>query len=1410
MFNPTSTYRIQFNKDFTFADFRKNLDFFLLLAPKTIYASPIFEASPGSMHGYDVTNPHRINPEIGTYDEFTRLTETLREAGIGWLQDIVPNHMAFHVNNKWLMDVLGNGRQSEFAGMFDIDYDHPELKGKILVPSLGKPASDALNDKELSAAWKNGNFVFTYFDSYFPFSFESFRRLMIRFRKDIPEEFAAHLGNLELWTPGMEIFPISEWNEIKVLADRLYRESSSFKTFIDNIVDEINSDSDLARRMLEEQNYRLTFWQESSETMNYRRFFTVNGLICLRMEDDPVFSRYHEFIANELNESRFQGLRIDHIDGLKDPALYVEKLRLLAGKETYIVAEKILGLQEDLPSFMQLQGTSGYDYLGIVNNLFTCKKNYSILKKFYKRITGITVDVEDIITSKKRLILTASMNGEWENLTRMFDESGFVTYGQGITRESMKDAIGEFLICFPVYKIYSDYFPLSDEEIKIIRHSIEKAKKNKEQLSASLDVLDNVFIIHEGFDEEKTRKALAFLMRCMQFTGPLTAKGVEDTTMYFYNCFIAHNEVGDNPGSDGISIGDYHRLMTGRQCNFPLTMNATSTHDTKRGEDVRARLNVLSEMPAEWITKVEKWMEINKEMKRPVNGKMAPDNNEEYFLYQTLTGSFPFDNTADETYLSRLDEYIVKALREAKANSDWNDPDTEYEDAVKGFVHDILTKGSSFLESFRPFQQLISEFGIINSLSQLVLKATSPGVPDFYQGSEMWDLSLVDPDNRRPVDYDSHLRILNDIIGRKEKKHSSVFSDLYKHRHDGSLKLWLTYLLLKERSENSELFVHGSYIPLEVTGKHKEHILAYARIYENSWFITIVPLFLSLISDNNVPGKDIKINWRDTAVILPAFAPEKLTSALLKDIEPEGHILVSDIMKVPCPVFLKGERQKTERYAGTLCHITSLPGKYGTGDLGDEAFDFAERLQDNGQGFWQILPFNPVAEGYGYSPYSSVSAFAGNTMFLNPDLLVKSRLLSGKTLEKAVFQESDRTDFKKAIDYREMISDEVFTSFFCNKKPFLHREFEEFCEREKFWLDDYALFVVLKKEFDNAPWNKWPAKVKTRDNTILSGYLSKYESEIKKEKLSQFLFQQQWIGLKRYCNYKGVRLIGDMSFYVNYDSAEVWAHPQNFKLDRSRKPVMVAGVPPDYFSESGQLWNMPVYNWELMKKNNYDWWIERIKRNIELCDLVRFDHFRGFSAYWEVPYGEKTAINGEWITGPGNDFFSVVKEHFPWMPFIAEDLGTIDDDVIQLKNSFSLPGMLVLQFAFGGDTPHSDYIPHNHRYNNIVYTGTHDNNTTRGWYNNELSDENREEAEMYIGHIIDKITCSEDFIRMAYGSVARIAIIPVQDFLGLDGSARLNKPSTSDNNWTWKMKEADLENIFSDRIREMVKLFGRI
>ncbi len=1361
------------------------------------------------MHGYDVTNPLSINHEIGTYKEFVEIVKSLRSSKTGWIQDIVPNHMAYHMNNSWLMDVLENGKSSKFADFFDIDFSHPDYEGKIMVPFLGKKLNEAINDNEIRVDWLKGSLIFRYFDYFFPFSFDSFRQILVNHLAAAPGAF--HKIWYEFSHEGESEFLEKVWPELRNKIEKLHIRLPSFRKFINGILEAINNDSKLIEDLLNQQNYQLCYWLDSTKSLNYRRFFTVNGLLCLKMGNDHVFDEYHRFIEEQIRKNKFQGLRIDHIDGLWMPVHYLEKLRVLAGDESYIVAEKILKKDEKLLRNLPVQGTSGYDYLGIVNNLFTWRNDLPFLDKFYRDITGIHEDVEDIIYEKKKFILTKRMKGELDNLARMFDESGFLTYDDDITRESIKQAIGEFLIFFPVYKVYSDHLPLFSGDEKIVRGVLEKANLKNPSLSGSLKALENVFLSPIGNEPEKSGRALDFFLRCMQFTGPLMAKGVEDTVMYHYNSFIAHNEVGDQPGSQGMSAEEYHKKMIERQRYWPLAMNTTSTHDTKRGEDVRARLNVISEIAGEWMYMVEKWMSINKKHKKKINGVSSPTNNEEYFLYQTLTGVFPFEGNPGEMFFNRMDEYIVKSLREAKTNSNWNEPNEDHERAVINFTRQILGSGSRFLDSFIPFQQKISTYGIVNSLAQLMLKATSPGVPDFYQGTELWDLSMVDPDNRRAVDYRQRMESLMEIIEKDEKNTNYLFDELWANRSDGRIKLWLTWKLMKERKSDPELFLHGIYIPLKVKGKYKDHILAFARNHGSRWIIVIAPLFMAKLEDKNfIKGKD-HLNWENTIVKLPVTMPEKWTPSYGgSELESAGELRLSDIMKYACPVFLKGRMEAPVRSAGILVHISSLPGKYGSGDLGEEAYEFAKLLNRAGQSYWQILPFNPIGKGYGYSPYSSTSAFAGNLMFLSPDYLIKARLLDLTDTWKMKFRESDRTDFKKAIDLRNSLLNIAYSNFKNYPGPLTVKEFEVFCERERYWLDDYALFVNLKKENNRIPWNEWPEKLKNRDTVSLNSFRRKYHSEIEKEKFGQYLFNDHWTALKKYCNNLGIKIIGDMSIYVNYDSAEVWANPSYFKLDNEKKPVQVAGVPPDYFSSTGQLWNMPVYNWELMKEDGYKWWMNRIKRNMELCDLVRFDHFRGFSEYWEVPAGGKTAENGKWTAGPGMDFLGKVRDEFPDMPFIAEDLGFIDDKVYKLRDSFSLPGMVVLQFAFGDNTPRSGYIPHNYNVNSIVYTGTHDNNTTKGWYRNELSDKNRKEAEEYVGHKIDGESCHEEFIRMAYSSVARIAVIPVQDLLGMDENARLNKPSTTQKNWDWKLRKEDLKNIPAEKIRKMAYLFGRL
>jgi malto-oligosyltrehalose synthase len=522
MYNPISTYRIQFNKDYNFRDFKKNIDYLSRLGIGSVYASPVFEAAPGSMHGYDVANPEIINPEIGKYSDFEEISDRLKLKNIGWIQDIVPNHMAFHMKNAWLMDVLEKGVSSKYYEFFDIDFSHPDFKGKVMIPFLGKELEEVIRDGEIVAEWHKNIFVFRYFDFWFPFSYESFISLIDENISKAPENFSTLWNEFKLHR-NKETFPENEWSQLKDKAGKLYAKSAPFKNFVEEVLKRLNDEKDLLEAALSNQHYFLTYWNESSDRLNYRRFFTINSLICLKMENDVVFETYHRLIEKQVLNKRFDGLRIDHVDGLKLPLYYIDKLRLISGDDTYIVTEKILQKDEEMMPDLPIQGTSGYDYLGMVNNLFTFKKNYPLFRKFYRKITGIKTDFADIVYNKKKFILTWRMNAEWDNLTRLFEESGFMADEPEITVESAKDAIGEFLIFFPVYKLYSDHLPLNYEDQKILEEVFEKAVNNTPSLKKPINVLRNVFLSQDGFDEDKKKKALDFFLRCMQFTGPLMA-----------------------------------------------------------------------------------------------------------------------------------------------------------------------------------------------------------------------------------------------------------------------------------------------------------------------------------------------------------------------------------------------------------------------------------------------------------------------------------------------------------------------------------------------------------------------------------------------------------------------------------------------------------------------------------------------------------------------------------------------------------------------------------------------------------------------------------------------------------------------------------------------------------------------
>lgn len=928
-------------------------------------------------------------------------------------------------------------------------------------------------------------------------------------------------------------------------------------------------------------------------------------------------------------------------------------------------------------------------------------------------------------------------------------------------------------------------------------------RRNHASLSRAIFLLEEALLRkpHEG-DEERNKKALRFYQRCMQFTGPLMAKGVEDTLMYTYNRFIGHNEVGDAPESFGFTPDEFHQRMAERQDRWPLSINATSTHDTKRGEDVRARLNVISDLDGEWIQIVQEWQQLTKSFKTDD----APDVNDGYFLYQTLIASFPFSEEDEKDYGKRLHEYLQKVVREAKTFSNWTTPNEQYEEGFKNFASKLLDKKGAFWKSFEPFFRKISDFGIYNSLAQLLLKFTCPGTPDVYQGTELWDFSFVDPDNRRPVDYTKRSEWLTEFEAAEDE---SYLTNLWNDRQNAKIKLWLTQKLCNLRRQQPEFFLQAQYIPVQVEGKYKDYVFAFARQYKQTVMLVAVPLHPAQLCLEQ--EKDFaELDWEDTKIVLPQDVSGEWEN-LLSDqkIKKNKSFGIKDLFN-PLPfVLLRSAIIENVRNAGILLHISSLPSAYGIGDMGREAKAFADVLHRCHQRIWQLLPLNPTEAGQGHSPYSSISSRAGNTLLISPDLLVKDGLISAQELQQYHLPSTDRVDYTQVEKNKHDILEKAWQSFREGKGSKLTVGFNDFCQQEQEWLDDFALYMVLKKLNEGRAWFQWEEDLKNRDEETLAELKKEQEGTIQKIKFFQYLFAKQWKELREYCNRKNIQLLGDMPFYVSYDSVDVWTHREIFAVDEKGNMTAVAGTPPDAFSADGQLWGMPVFKWDVLKENNYDWWIRRLKKNMDLFDLVRLDHFRAFADYWEVPANESTAKNGEWKPGPSHDFFEAIQKALQELPFVAEDLGEINDAVFQLRDAFRLPGMKVLAFAFDESMPQSDYIPHNYSFNFIAYTGTHDNNTIRGWFRKDIDDSTRNRLRHYAGRSIEEHEVHLVLGRMAYSSVAKTVILPVQDVLGLDENARMNTPSSAQNNWAWRLLPHQFSVDAENRLKEWVWLFNR-
>ena len=631
MYHPVATYRLQFHKEFSFEEFEKVLSYLQKLGVTTIYASPIFKAMPGSLHGYDGLNPHEINPEIGTKEKLETISKSLKEKGMGWLQDIVPNHMAFHPSNLWLADVLEKGQQSVYSNVFDITWSGQIFKGRLMVPFLGNALETVVSNGELKLNYQDGRFVFMYYDTAFPLNPRSYE-LILQSIDDKPSQAIQDL------LQQMDQLKIIEdkttyakgWDEFLLQLHSLMKHKNT-REFIQKCMDKINTDSEHLQALVDEQYYRLCHWQETDTKINYRRFFTVNGLICLNMQNEAVFELYHQYVKELLDEGIFQGLRIDHVDGLYDPLVYLQQLRDLTGDETYVVVEKILQANETLPTQWPVQGNTGYDFLAQLNNLFTQKANEELFTQFYQDLVDDQRYVHEHIIEKKLMILHEHMGGELENLYKLFVESNLVEKKAfaSVHREDLKNAIGELLIQCPVYRFYGNRMPLQGKEAEAVQRILNHVKRNHATLARAVHLLEEALLQkpYEG-DEERNERALQFYQRCMQFSGPLMAKGVEDTLMYTYNNFIAHNEVGESPEAFGSSIETFHQQMIERQERWPLSLNATATHDTKRGEDFRARLHVLSDLGSEWIELVEEWQQLTRNLK----GEEPLDVNDEYFV----------------------------------------------------------------------------------------------------------------------------------------------------------------------------------------------------------------------------------------------------------------------------------------------------------------------------------------------------------------------------------------------------------------------------------------------------------------------------------------------------------------------------------------------------------------------------------------------------------------------------------------------------------------------------------------------------------------------------------------------------------------------------------------------------------
>ncbi len=881
---PRATYRLQFHKEFGFDHAADLAPYLARLGVSHLYASPYLKARPGSTHGYDIVDHDALNPELGDETAFARMNAALAENGLRQILDFVPNHMGVGgADNPLWLDVLEWGPNSAHAGWFDIDWDPDRryLRDKLLVPSLGDQYGVALEAGQLVLKFdaEEGSFAVWAYDSHkLPICPLDYGRVLGD-AHPVLERLGDDFANLPQWRPQVG----RRADELKAALARATREDPAVRAAVAEALGRLNGragDFQSWQRLdalIQDQNWRVAHFRVAADDINYRRFFNINDLAGLRMELPEVFDHAHKLVLRLLYDGTLDGLRIDHIDGLLDPKAYLERLRQRGGDAFYLVVEKILAQHEALREDWPVDGTTGYEFTNLLLGLLVDPAGEEGFTRFYASFTGAEQNFATVVRACKIRIMENEMASELNVLAR--DASRVArqnAHTADFTRNILHRAIRELVACFPVYRTYVD---TADRPTPDDRRDLDWALKQARRIETDIDpsVFDFLASLLSGdlVAEPRSGFSRQAVLRCamklQQYSGPVMAKGLEDTAFYRYNRFVALNEVGGHPDEFGVSLVAFHKANRQRAQRWPNAMLGTSTHDTKRGEDTRARLAVLSEMPDEWARQVEIWSRLLRARRGDVEGTAPPDRNDEYLLYQLLVGTWPVellgsvpDAAGLAAYAERIRAALTKSLREAKVHSTWAAPDSEYEAAMLGFADLALDpqRAGTFLANFIPFAERVAQFGAHNTLIQTVLKLTLPGVPDIYQGCELWDLSLVDPDNRRPVDFATRRQMLDKVL----EAGPGALGGYVRDWQDGSFKLAATAAILAFRREMPALFAAGDYEAVPVQGDDAERICAFTRRQGDAVLLVAVARFPTrgaasgVLEVPKLPGGQ---TWRD-------------------------------------------------------------------------------------------------------------------------------------------------------------------------------------------------------------------------------------------------------------------------------------------------------------------------------------------------------------------------------------------------------------------------------------------------------------------------------------------------------------------------------------------------------------------